>query len=450
MEPNNVFHTFFQLVEIKPFNVYSVIILALISLLLIAVSVFLTGSEVAYFSLDKDAVNTMAESEDKRDKAALKLLQTPQKLLATILISNTFIIIATVVFLSGFITSIFDFQYVPVAGFFIQLIIITLVILLFAETIPKVYASQYSQQVVRRSSRLLVFLQDMLKPFVNLLVNSTSLVNEKITKNLNSNISRDELTYALEMASTAQEEDKEILEGIIKFSNIQVSDIMTSRVDMVDADIKNNFQQILDIIIKSGYSRIPVYAGSHDNIKGVLFSKDLLPHLDKPASFRWQTLIRPPYYVPETKKIDNLLSEFQENRVHLAVVVDEYGGTSGLVTMEDIMEEIVGDINDEYDEDQKLYTKIDDQNYLFEAKIMLNDFYKITDIDEEDFIKLTDEVETLAGLILELKGEIPAKGDKVTHGRYQFEVTAVDKRRIQKVKLHIKTDEEIKNEEAAK
>ncbi|VBB48242.1 Gliding motility-associated protein GldE [uncultured Paludibacter sp.] len=449
MEQNS-FNTFFKLVEFNQFGIINIIILAIVSLLLLAVSVFLTGSEVAYFSLDNNSLNKMAESEDKRDRIALKLLQTPQKLLATILISDTFIKIAFIVFCSAFITSIFNFEYAPVTGFFLQLAFITFLILLFAETIPKVYASQYSLKVMRRSSRVLYFLQNMLKPFVNLLVNSTSLVNEKITKNLNSNISRDELTYALEMASSSQEEDKEILEGIIKFSNIQVSDIMTSRVDMVDADIKNNFKQVLDIIIKSGYSRIPVFSGSHDNIKGVLFSKDLLPHLDKPTTFRWQSLIRPPYYVPETKKIDNLLSEFQENRIHIAIVVDEYGGISGLVTMEDIMEEIVGDINDEYDEEETLYNKVDDQNFVFEAKILLNDFFKITDIDEEDFVKVTEDVETLAGLILELKGEIPKKGEKIKYGRYDFEVTAVDKRRIQKVKLHIKTDEELKNEDTKK
>ncbi|MGC3978658.1 MAG: gliding motility-associated protein GldE [Paludibacteraceae bacterium] len=447
---SGILYNLFGLIEIKPFEISCIVFLAL-ALIFLFFSLLLTGSEVAYFSLTDETLNEMIDNEDKRSKTALKLLQTPQKLLATVLISDTFIKIAFIVFFSAFLTSVFNFEYIStLSGFLIQLTIIMLFILLYAETIPKVYASQYPHKIVRRSALTLSFLQNFLKPFVNLLVNSTSLVNEKITKNLNSNISREELTYALEMASNSQEEDKEILEGIIKFSNIKVSDIMTSRVDMVDIDIKSNFKQVLDIIIESGYSRIPVYAGSHDNIKGVIFSKDLLPHLDKPVSFRWQTLVRPPYYVPETKKIDNLLSEFQENHVHLAVVVDEYGGTSGLVTMEDIMEEIVGDINDEYDEEETLYNKVDNQNFVFEAKILLNDFYKVTDIEEEDFVKVTDDVETLAGLILELKGEIPKKGDKISYGRYDFEILAVDKRRIQKIKLHIKTDEEIKNEDAKK
>jgi len=250
----------------------------------------------------------------------------------------------------------------------------------------------------------------------------------------------DELSQALELTSNMKDEDTEILEGIIKFGNIQVVDIMTSRVDMVVVDIKSHYKQLLDIIIKSGYSRIPVYAGTRDNIKGLLYSKDLLPHLDKQANFRWQSLVRQAYYVPETKMIDDLLIEFQENHVHLALVVDEYGGTSGLVTLEDIMEEIVGDISDEYDEEELLFTKIDNHTFIFEAKILLNDFFKIAEIEEDDFVKVTEEVETLAGLILELKGDIPAKNERIGYGRYVFEIISVDNRRIKKVKLYIKDD----------
>ena len=238
-----------------------------------------------------------------------------------------------------------------------------------------------------------------------------------------------------------------MLEGIIKFGNITVSEIMTSRVDMLAVDIKTNYKDLLNIIIQSGYSRIPVYSGNSDNIKGILYSKDLLPHLDKPSNFRWQSLIRQAYYVPETKKIDDLLSEFQKNRVHLALVVDEYGGISGLVTLEDILEEIVGDISDEYDEEEKLYTKVDNHTYIFEAKILLNDFFKVTGIDEDEFSKVTEEVETLAGLILELKGEMPAKNEMIEYGRYIFEILSVDNRRIRKIKLHIKDNFEPNQEE---
>lgn len=448
---SNVLNIFAGFVEIRPIEISGIIFLG-VALLLIALSIFLTGSEVAYFSLEENVIDKMADDEgNKQAQLAQKLLRSPQKLLATILITNTFIKIAIIVFLSVSISSVLDFELAPVAGFFILLTVITLVMLLFSETIPKVYASQYALKVVLKSAFILTILQGILRPLVNILVNSTSLVNDKIAKSLNDAISSDELSYyALEMKPDSQEEDKEILKGIIKFGNIQVSDIMTSRVDILDADIKNNFEQILDIIKKSGYSRIPVYSGSHDNIKGVLFGKDLLPHLDKPTTFRWQSLIRPPYYVPETKKIDNLLSEFQENRVHLAIVVDEYGGTSGLVTMEDIMEEIVGDINDEYDEDEVLFTKTDANNFVFEAKIMLNDFYKVTDIEEKEFDKITNDVETLAGLILEIKGEIPAKNEKISYNRYVFEIISVDNRRIKQVKFHIKTEDEIKHEDDKK
>jgi len=254
----------------------------------------------------------------------------------------------------------------------------------------------------------------------------------------------DELSHAIELTSGNDDEDTEILEGIIKFVNIQVVDIMTSRVDMVSVDIKTSYKSLLAVIVESGYSRIPVYSGTPDNIKGILYSKDLLPHLDKPNSFRWQTLIRQAYYVPETKMIDDLLSEFQQNKVHLAVVVDEYGGTSGLITLEDIVEEIIGDISDEYDDEEALYTKINDHTFIFEAKIQLNDFFKIGEINEDDFIeaKATEEVETLAGFILELKGEIPRKNEQIKFGKYLFEVLSVDNRRIKKVKLIIKEEQE--------
>ena len=218
---------------------------------------------------------------------------------------------------------------------------------------------------------------------------------------------------------------------------------MRSRVDIVSVEIKSSYKELMQMIVESGYSRIPVFSENHDNIKGLIYSKDLLPHLDKPDNFRWQTLIRPAYFVPESKKIDDLLKEFQETKVHLAIVVDEYGGTSGLVTLEDILEEIVGDISDEYDDEEKLYVKVDDDTYVFEGKILLNDFYKITDIDESVFEKVTEDVETLAGLVLELKGEIPKKGDKVNMGSYEFEVVAVDNRRINKIRFHV-------NEEARK
>jgi gliding motility-associated protein GldE len=274
------------------------------------------------------------------------------------------------------------------------------------------------------------------------MLKSSSTINKRLEKHNKTNISIDELSHALELTSDKSDEETEILEGIIKFGNINVVDIMTSRLDIVDVDIKTPYKTLLKKIIDCGYSRIPVFSESRDNIKGFLYGKDLLPHLDKPAGFRWQSLIRPPFYVPETKKIDDLLNEFQQNKIHLAIVVDEYGGTSGLVTLEDIIEEIVGDISDEYDDDEKLFTKLDNHTFIFEAKILLNDFFKIDEIDENSFTGIIDEVETLAGLILELKGEIPAKNDQIEHNGYIFEIMAVDNRRIKKVKLHIKEKHE--------
>lgn len=426
-------------ITIHPITISAIISLA-VTVVLLGISSIISASEVAFFSLDPKTLNELEESDRKADHNILRLLKTPQRLLATILIGNDFLNVAVILLLTYFTTSIFNFEKAPILGFIFQTIIITFIILLFAELMPKVYATQFAKKTALKTVPVLVALGKLFKPFVNLLVNSTSIVNNRLARHSRANISMDELSQALELTSNNKDEDTEILEGIIKFGNIQVNEIMTSRVDIVDVDIKLNYNQLFDIIIKSGYSRIPVYSGNRDNIKGILYSKDLLPHLDKPANFRWQSLIRPAYYVPETKKIDDLLNEFQENKVHLAIVVDEYGGTSGLITMDDILEEIVGDISDEYDEDQPLYTKVDNHTFIFEAKILLNDFFKIDEIQEDDFAKVTEEVETLAGLILELKGDIPKKNERIDYGRYVFEVIAADDRRIKKVKLYIKDD----------
>ena len=418
----------------------SAIISLTVSLLLLMLSALISASEVAFFSLDPQSTNELEESELKADKNIVQLLQRPQHLLATILIANNLLNVAVILLLTDFTTTILNFESVPFLGFIFQAIFITFVLLLFGEIMPKVYATQYAKKTTEKAAPVIMTLGKMFGPVINLLVNSTSIVNARLSRHTHSNISMDELSHALELTSNSKDEDTEILEGIIKFGNIQVVDIMTSRLDMVVVDIKTNYKQLLDIIIKSGYSRIPVYSENRDNIKGLLYSKDLLPHLDKPINFRWQSLVRQAYFVPETKMIDDLLNEFQLNKIHLAMVVDEYGGTSGLITLEDILEEIVGDISDEYDNEEQLFTKIDNHTFIFEAKILLNDFFKIAEIEEEDFVKVIEEVETLAGLILELKGDIPAKNERIDYGRYVFEIVAVDNRRIKKVKLFIKDD----------
>lgn len=417
---------------------FSEVFALIISIILLIISGLLSASEVAFFSFNPQSLNEIEESDKKTDKKILQLLETPQKLLAAILIGNNFVNVAIILILTFVTNRVVNFEQAPLLGFLFQTIIITFILLLLGEILPKIYASQNGKKVAGFTSSMLRFMEKLFAPLITLLVRSTSIVNNKLAKHNKTNISMDELSQALELTSNKSDEDTEILEGIIKFGNIQVIDIMTSRVDVVDIDIKTSYKNLLSKIISSGYSRIPVYSVNRDNIKGILYSKDLLPHLDKPDTFRWQSLIRQAYYVPETKKIDDLLNEFQKNRVHLAIVVDEYGGASGLVTLEDIIEEIVGDISDEYDEEEQLYTKLDNHTFIFEAKIQLNDFFKIEEIDEEDFTKVTEEVETLAGMILEIKGEMPQKNERIGFDRYVFEILAADNRRIKKVKLYIR------------
>lgn len=427
----------FAAISVLPLTLSGVVAL-LISILLLMLSAVISASEVAFFSLDPQTLDEMENSAVKPDQRTLQLLQNPQRLLATILIGNNFVNVSIIILLTFFTNSVLDFTRAPIVGFVFQTIIITFLLLLFGEITPKIYATRFALKTTRGTVHIIFGLEKIFGPFVSLLVNSTSIVNTRLSKLNKNNISMYELSQALELTSNSKDEDTEILEGIIKFGNIQVVDIMTPRVDMIDIDIKTTYKDLLNIIIEHGYSRIPVYSGSRDNIRGILYAKDLLAHLDKPANFRWQSLVRSAYYVPETKKIDDLLNEFQNTKVHLAIVVDEYGGTSGMVTLEDILEEIVGDISDEYDEEEKLFTKLDNHTFIFEAKIQLNDFFKIAEIEETDFIKVTDEVETLAGLILEIKGEIPAKNEQIEYNHYVFEILSVDNRRIKKVKLSIK------------
>lgn len=441
MDPDNFSPVLLGIISSQPLS-FSAYVSLILGILLLFCSAFVSASEVAFFSLESLDVDELRQKESANASKVLKLLEYPQKLLATILISNNFVNVAIIILITYFSTSLFDFSMAPIWGFVIQTIVITFLLLLFGEIMPKVYATQYPMKMALFAASTLLTLEKVLSPFVALLVKSSAIMNTDKVKTRN-NISMDELSQALELTSDTEEDEKDMLEGIIKFGNIQVADIMRSRVDIVSVEIKSSYKELMRVIVESGYSRIPVFAENHDNIKGLIYSKDLLPHLEKPDNFRWQTLIRPAYFVPESKKIDDLLKEFQETKVHLAIVVDEYGGTSGLVTLEDILEEIVGDISDEYDDEEKLYVKVDDDTYVFEGKILLNDFYKITDIDESVFEKVTEDVETLAGLVLELKGEIPKKGDKVNMGPYEFEVVAVDNRRINKIRFHV-------NEEARK
>jgi len=433
----------FLSISFNPITINEIFAL-IISVFLLMLSAIISASEVAFFSFSPQILDEIEHSHKKSDQRIHSLLEDPQKLLATILIGNNFVNVSIILILTFVTHQLINFGNALIIAFLFQTVLITFLLLFFGEITPKIFASREGRRVATFTAPILIVLYKIFKPLVHLLVKSTSTINQRLERHNKPNISMDELSHAIELTSGNDDEDTEILEGIIKFVNIQVVDIMTSRVDMVSVDIKTSYKSLLAVIVESGYSRIPVYSGTPDNIKGILYSKDLLPHLDKPNSFRWQTLIRQAYYVPETKMIDDLLSEFQQNKVHLAVVVDEYGGTSGLITLEDIVEEIIGDISDEYDDEEALYTKINDHTFIFEAKIQLNDFFKIGEINEDDFIeaKATEEVETLAGFILELKGEIPRKNEQIKFGKYLFEVLSVDNRRIKKVKLIIKEEQE--------
>lgn len=436
----------FSQVGVQDLTAGPVIALVLAVLLLFA-SGFISASEVAFFSLKPNDINRIKEGNHPSDSVILDLLNNSEFLLATILIANNFVNVAIVMLCTYGINEWLDFSNVPMLGFVLETIVLTFLLLLFGEIMPKIYAKQNTLPFIHKAAPTLLNIQKICKPLAALLVHSTSTINKTLAKK-KYDISVDELSKALELTSKAIPEEKEMLAEIIKFYNKTADEIMTSRLDMEDLDIKANFKEVIDTIIKCGYSRIPVYSGTEDNIKGILYIKDLLPYLDKPETFRWQSLIRPAYFVPETKKIDDLLEEFRTNKIHMAIVVDEFGGTSGIVTMEDILEEIVGEISDEYDEDEKQYIRLADGSYIFEAKIQLTDFFRATDTDPAEFEKITEEVETLAGLLLEIKGDFPRRREVIEYKNYRFQILEMDNRRILKVKFNvINASEDDKEEE---
>ena len=305
---------------------------------------------------------------------------------------------------------------------------------------PKVYSRKDPLQFCRRFVGGVLFARKLFWPLENVLLKSGVLA-EKIVKKENHVLSVDDLEQALELTDKNDiKNEQSMLKGIIRFGDETAKEVMTSRQNVVDLDIQSSYPEVLKCIVENNYSRIPVYQDNTDNIRGVLYIKDLLPHLDKPASFRWQSLIRPPYFVPETKKIDDLLREFQDNKVHIAIVVDEFGGTSGIVTLEDILEEIVGEINDEYDEEEKFYSKLNYNTYIFEGKTLLTDFCKILNVDDEVFKDVEGDADTLAGLLLEIKGDFPSLHEKIEYENYTFEVMGVDERRINKIKVIVHPD----------
>jgi gliding motility-associated protein GldE len=409
-------------------------------ILLLIGSALMSASEVAFFSFRPKEIEALKANKDRKSKAALKLYNNPEKLLSTILVANNTINIA-IVLLAAFLSSkLFDFSSEPVMGFIINVVVITFLLLFFGEVMPKVYASRNHTTIALFMVYPISLLEKVFRPVTYLLIFSSSFVKKK-TGTRRSNISMVDLSDALELTSDDPSEDKKILKGIVNFGNINVSAIMCSRTDVTAIDIKWGFDRIVPVIISSGYSRIPVYSGSFDSVKGILYAKDVLPYTNNPGNFKWQALLRPPYFVPETKKINDLLKEFQTRKIHMAVVIDEYGGTSGIVTLEDILEEIVGEITDESDEDQVLYRKIDEKTYIFEAKILLNDFCKVLDIEDDLFDEVRGESETLAGLILELTGEIPQKDQIIKFGNFIFRIESADRRRIKEIRVEINNND---------
>jgi len=408
-----------------------------LAILLLFASGFVSASEIAFFSLSPNDLSEIEEEEHSSDRRIMALLKDTERLLATILISNNFVNVTIIMLCDFFFAKVIGFGNSEIVEFLVITVILTFLLLLFGEIMPKIYSAQHTLKFCRMAAPVIMVLKKVFSPLSNLLVRSTFIVNKCVAKR-NYNISVDELSQALELTDKNEiSEESNILEGIIRFGGETAKEVMTPRLDMVDLEITSTFKEVLECVVENAYSRIPVYEDSQDNIKGVLYIKDLLPHLKKGEDFQWQYLIRPAYFVPETKMIDDLLRDFQANKIHIAIVVDEFGGTSGIVTMEDIIEEIVGEINDEYDEEERSYVKINDHTYVFEAKTLLSDFYKVVKIDSDFFEDVEGDADTLAGLLLEIKGEFPKLHEKLEYEHVLFEVLEMDVRRILKIKVII-------------
>jgi len=400
-------------------------------------SAMISGSEVAFFSLGPQNLKVLKEQSTRKEQLVLTLLEKPERLLASILITNNFINVGIVIIASFVTGTLFNFSGSAGLGFIFRVIIITFLLLLFGEIIPKVYANRFAPRFARRMATSLVILDRLFQPLIFILIKSTGLVNRRLARK-GQNISMDDLSEALDLTTGVVKDEKEMLEGIVRFSNLEVSEIMKPRTDVTTVDIQTDLNTLIRVIINSGYSRIPVYEETSDNLKGILYVKDLLPHINKDQQYRWQELIREPFFVPETKKINDLLKEFQQKKIHMAIVVDEYGGTEGIVTMEDILEEVVGEIIDESDEAEEFYRRIDSRTTIFDGKTLLNDFYKVTELDDELFDSVKGDAETVAGLILELKGGFPRINDVIHCKGMEFTVMLMDKRRIKEIKVYLK------------
>lgn len=414
-------------------------------LLLLIISGLISAAESAYFSFSPFQIDNLKKSDDQKNKIIILLLENPKRLLATILVSNIITNVSLVILSSLLIFGILGISTFTISGLLIEIVLLSFLLLMFGEIIPKIYANGHNYRVACFMSRPLLFLQQLLYPLASLLVNATNIVDRRISHK-GHNITMDELSEALELteSNTEAPEERKILKGILKFGDIAVREIMRPRIDVTAVDDTASFTELLEIVEESGYSRIPIYKDNLDNVTGILYIKDLIPHIHKPADFNWQSLQRIAFFVPENKKINDLLQEFQEKKIHLAIVVDEYGGTSGIVTLEDILEEIVGEINDEFDSetDDITYTRIDDNTYIFEGKTLLNDFCKVLGLDDRIFQEVKGESDTLAGLVLEMAGKIPDSGEQFNFGNFKFKPEVVDKRSIKSIRVILNEQQE--------
>ncbi|NCU36980.1 gliding motility-associated protein GldE [Candidatus Falkowbacteria bacterium] len=405
-------------------------------LLLLMASALISGSEIAFFSLNPTQRKQLRADHNSTHDLVNELLERPKRLLATILITNNFVNVAIIVLSTYVVANLVDLSRSPVFAFVVQVVVVTSLLLIVGEIMPKIYASTNPMKFAVFMARPLRALITIFYPLSSLLVKSSSLIDRRLQRNP-PQLSMSELSEAIELTSNndTDEDDRKILKGIVKFGDIDAKEIMKPRLDVTAVEINTSYAALMELILDAGYSRIPAYTDNFDKIVGILYVKDLLPHLDEPADFNWKALLRPAFFVPENKKINDLLQEFQQKKIHMAIMVDEYGGTSGIVTLEDVLEEIVGEISDEFDseEDEIAYTKIDDNNYLFEGKILLNDFCKILNIEDRLFEYIKGDSETLAGLILEIEGRIPPVNASTKFLNFEFIIKKVSNRRIEEI-----------------
>ena len=420
------------------FTLNAVIGLVVLCLLFVA-SALISSSETSFFSLQPADIDELESRNDSKSKLVLKLREQPKLLLATILIGNNFVNVTITLLATYIVSEMFDMFNHPVAAFIMEVVVITSLVLIIGEITPKILAARKPVKFSRFMARTLQVLIVLFKPLSKLLVNSTSFMDKHLEKK-KAEISMDDLSAAVDIAteSSTPLEEKNMLKGIATFTEKEVSSVMKPRIDIIAVEESMDFREMLDTVIKSGFSRIPVYEESLDKVSGILYVKDLLPYLDA-QTFAWQTLLRPAFFVPENRKINDLFQDFREKKIHIAIVVDEYGGTSGLITMEDVIEEIVGEINDEFDnvKQEQHYTKIDDNTYLFKAQTSIVDFCKVFNLSEDYFEEMQGEADTLAGLILEIEGRIPEVGFSFNVEKFNFEITEADFRRIIQIKVKV-------------